>query len=34
MKQNNNEWNKRLESQRISGNEWDRRIIDLNDYTK
>ena len=34
MKQNNDEWNKRLESQRISENEWDRRIRDSNDYTK
>ena len=34
MKQNNNEWNERLEAQRRSDNEWDRRIKDLNDYTK
>ena len=34
MKQNNDEWNKRLEAQRRSDNEWDRRFKDLNDYTK
>ena len=34
MKQNNDEWNERLEAQRRSDNEWDRRIKDLNDYTK
>ena len=34
MIQNNDEWNKRLESQRRSDNEWDRRIKYLNDYTK
>ena len=34
MKQNNDEWNERLESQRRSDNEWDSRIKDLNDYTK
>ena len=34
MKQNNDEWNKRLEAQRRSDNEWDRRIKYLNDYTK
>ena len=34
MKQNNNEWNERLEAQRRSDNEWDRRIKYLNDYTK
>ena len=34
MKQNNDEWNERLEAQRRSDNEWERRIKDLNDYTK
>ena len=34
MKQNSDEWNERLEAQRRSDNEWDRRIKDLNDYTK
>ena len=34
MKQNNDEWNKRLEAQRRGDNEWDRRIKYLNDYTK
>ena len=34
MKQNNDEWNKRLEAQRSSDNEQDSIIKDLNDYTK
>ena len=34
IEQINDEWNKRLEAQRRSDNEWDRRIKDLNDYTK
>ena len=34
MKQNNYERNKRLEVQRRSDNERERRIKDLNDYTK
>ena len=34
MKQNNDEWNERLEAQRRSDNELDRRIKYLNDYTK
>ena len=34
MKQNKVERNKRLEAHRRSYNEWDRRIKDLNDYTK
>ena len=34
MKQNNDEWSKRLEAQRRSDNEWDKRVKDLNDYTK
>ena len=33
-KQNNDEWNKRLETHRSRDNEWDRIIKDLNDYTK
>ena len=34
MKQNSDEWNKRLETQIRSDNEWGRIIKDLNDYTK
>ena len=34
MKQNNDEWNKLLEAQIRSENEWDRRIKYLNEYTK
>ena len=30
----NDEWNERLEAQIRSENEWDRRIKDLNEYTK
>ena len=34
MIQNNDEWNKRLEAQRRSDNELDKRVKDLNEYTK
>ena len=34
MKQNNDEWNKRLKAQRKRDNERDKRIKDINDYTK
>ena len=34
MKQNNDGWNKCLETQRRRDNKWERRIKYLNDYTK